>query len=631
MSRHMPSEAPLVQPFFPRLVRLSGKQNRFQFRWSSQPPGVMPGLVPGIHAAWPVPSLTNCCGSTAWLAGTSPAMTSKGCEFRRFSRSADAFLFPRDSRAFFGEGGVRSACLDFLWLREHSRSNLSDLSGRIYAETEVAALSSFPLHRVAIGSCEAAPYPLHVLFKKSDSTIPGAGLMFPIPILLAEEREPNKASLASQPNMEGQHFSRVAMRSSVAQIDQQPLNRVTFETSRCLDVDALCPNRRDPFCEMNTPRLAADHHLLEPFYDVTGNHVCICFDLRFWNANALHNPAQQRSENCVSLSYIELCCRRRLKYLPKTVNDSPFHMIVANFGHAATPSACLDASALSAKALCARTRLPSSNLGALAKAKLNTRTSMSSRSIPTQPVRAMPRQRADLVLVERGLFESRAKAQAAIAAGLVKIDGRALRKPSELVAPQARIEAAPAHPYVSRGGVKLAHGLAAFGIDPKGKICLDIGASTGGFADVLLRRSARQITCVDVGHGQLHPKIAARPEVISMEGTDARTLAAAMFSEPPQLVVCDVSFISLKLVLPPVLALAAAKAALVALIKPQFEAGPGEVKKGLLRDAARRGEICRDTVRFVEALGWRVVGLVDSPITGRDGNREFLLGAEVRR
>jgi 23S rRNA (cytidine1920-2'-O)/16S rRNA (cytidine1409-2'-O)-methyltransferase len=243
----------------------------------------------------------------------------------------------------------------------------------------------------------------------------------------------------------------------------------------------------------------------------------------------------------------------------------------------------------------------------------------------------MPRERADLVLVERGLFESRAKAQEAIAAGLVRVEGKPLRKASMLVEPQAQIEAAAPYPYVSRGGMKLAHALSHFGFDPAGKLCLDIGASTGGFIDVLLRRRARRIYGVDVGHGQLHRSIAARPEVVAMEGTDARSLAASMFEAPPELVTCDVSFISLKLVLPHVLPLASADATLVALIKPQFEAGARDLKKGILRDQARREEICGDIARFVESLGWRVAGVVASPIEGGDGNREFLLGAERSR
>jgi 23S rRNA (cytidine1920-2'-O)/16S rRNA (cytidine1409-2'-O)-methyltransferase len=237
------------------------------------------------------------------------------------------------------------------------------------------------------------------------------------------------------------------------------------------------------------------------------------------------------------------------------------------------------------------------------------------------------RERADIVLVARGLFESRAKAQEAIAAGLVKVEGLTLRKASDLVAPRARIEAGAPYPFVSRGGVKLEHGLETISFDPKGKICLDIGASTGGFTDVLLRRGAQKVYSVDVGHGQLHKSLIGRPEIVAMEGTDARSLTVSMFSEPPQLIVCDVSFISLKLVLPHVLPLAGECASLVALIKPQFEAGPGELKKGIMRDEARRQEICGDIAQFVERLGWRVVGLVASPIAGGDGNREFLIGA----
>ena len=243
----------------------------------------------------------------------------------------------------------------------------------------------------------------------------------------------------------------------------------------------------------------------------------------------------------------------------------------------------------------------------------------------------MPRERADLVLVARGFFESRAKAQEAIAAGLVRVDGNMLRKASVLIEPEASIAAEAPYPFVSRGGVKLDHALSVFGFDPAGKLCLDIGASTGGFTDVLLRRGARKIFCVDVGHGQLHGSIATRPEVVAMEGTDARSLTASMFEAPPQLVTCDVSFISLKLVLPHVLALASADAALVALIKPQFESGPRDLKKGILRDEARRAEICADIGRFVENLGWHVAEIAASPIDGGDGNREFLLGAEKRR
>jgi len=237
------------------------------------------------------------------------------------------------------------------------------------------------------------------------------------------------------------------------------------------------------------------------------------------------------------------------------------------------------------------------------------------------------RERADLVLVERGYFESRAKAQEAIAAGLVSVDGNILRKASARIDNEAEIAAEAPYPYVSRGGVKLDHALTAFGCEVAGKLCLDIGASTGGFTDVLLRRGARRVYAVDVGHGQLHASIAARSEVVAMEGSDARTLTPAMFDAPPEVVVCDVSFISLKLILPPVLALAAADAALVALIKPQFEAGPRDLKKGILRDDARRQEICRDLADLVTRLGWIVEGIIPSPIEGGDGNREFLIAA----
>ena len=191
----------------------------------------------------------------------------------------------------------------------------------------------------------------------------------------------------------------------------------------------------------------------------------------------------------------------------------------------------------------------------------------------------------------------------------------------------AAIEASAAHPYVSRGGVKLSAALDHFGISPQGRVCLDVGASTGGFTQVLLERGARKVYAVDVGSGQLHPTLLTRPEVVSLEQTDIRTLPPAVFDAPPDLVVADVSFISLKLVLPPALALAAKSAQLVALIKPQFEAGRAQLKKGIVRDAAVHAAVCDDIVAFVTALGWRVLGVVPSPIGGGDGNVEFLLGA----
>ena len=238
-----------------------------------------------------------------------------------------------------------------------------------------------------------------------------------------------------------------------------------------------------------------------------------------------------------------------------------------------------------------------------------------------------PRQRADRLLVDRGLFESRAKAQAAIEAGLVTADEKVVLKPSEQIPADAKLQASAAHPYVSRGGVKLAAALDHFGFDPKGRICLDVGASTGGFAQVLLERGARRIYAVDVGTDQLHKSLRARPEIISLDGTDIRQLSPDSLDEPADLVSIDVSFISLKLTLPSALRLARSPAQLVALIKPQFEAGPGAVKKGIVRDGALQQAICDDIARFVASLGWRVLGVIPSPILGGDGNAEFLLGA----
>jgi 23S rRNA (cytidine1920-2'-O)/16S rRNA (cytidine1409-2'-O)-methyltransferase len=237
------------------------------------------------------------------------------------------------------------------------------------------------------------------------------------------------------------------------------------------------------------------------------------------------------------------------------------------------------------------------------------------------------RQRVDRLLVERGLFESRAKAQAAIEAGLVMVEGRIVAKASEEISADAKLNASAVHPYVSRGGVKLASALDHFHIEPKGRVCLDAGASTGGFTQVLLERGASRVYAIDVGHAQLHESLRARPEIVSLEDTDIRTLAAAKFSDLPDLVTVDVSFISLKLVLPPALALAKPTAQLVALIKPQFEAGRSAVKKGIVRDPAVHAAVRDDITEFVAALGWRVLGIIPSPIEGGDGNAEFLLGA----
>ena len=237
------------------------------------------------------------------------------------------------------------------------------------------------------------------------------------------------------------------------------------------------------------------------------------------------------------------------------------------------------------------------------------------------------RLRADRLLVERGLFESRAKAQAAIEAGLVSANDVAVRKASEEIPLDARLEARVTHPYVSRGGVKLAAALDRFGFDPKGRVCLDFGASTGGFTQVLLERGAARVYAVDVGRGQLHESLRARPGVVALEETDIRDFSPAPLEQRPDLITVDVSFISLKLVLPAALALAKRPAQLVALIKPQFEAGRGALKKGIVRDEAVRQAVCEDVAAFVAGLGWRVIGVTPSPIAGRDGNVEYLLGA----
>jgi len=239
----------------------------------------------------------------------------------------------------------------------------------------------------------------------------------------------------------------------------------------------------------------------------------------------------------------------------------------------------------------------------------------------------MTKQRADRLLVARGLFESRARAQAAIAAGLVRADGVRLRKASEEISDAAAIEAAPEHPYVSRGGVKLAAALDHFGLDVTEHICLDVGASTGGFTEVLLQRGARRVYAVDVGRGQLHPRLHANDKVTVFEETDIRTLDARQLPDRPDLATVDVSFISLKLVLPAVETLLEARATLIALIKPQFEAGRGAVKKGIVRDAKVHAAVCADIADFLAARGWRVGGIIPSPIAGGDGNREFLIEA----
>ena len=237
------------------------------------------------------------------------------------------------------------------------------------------------------------------------------------------------------------------------------------------------------------------------------------------------------------------------------------------------------------------------------------------------------RKRADIVLVERGFFSSRARAQAAISAGLVSVGGVALKKASEEVAGDAPIEAEAPHPWASRGGVKLAAALDAFALDPTGLVCLDIGASTGGFTDVLLARGGAKVVAVDVGHGQLDPRLAADPRVRSLEGVDARALTAAALGETPEVIVIDVSFISQRLVLPHVLKLAAERAWLVSLIKPQFELDRTDLVKGRVKNEAALERACATVRAAIQTEGWIVLGFIPSPILGGAGAREFLIGA----
>ncbi|MBR1201816.1 TlyA family RNA methyltransferase [Bradyrhizobium sp. AUGA SZCCT0051] len=235
--------------------------------------------------------------------------------------------------------------------------------------------------------------------------------------------------------------------------------------------------------------------------------------------------------------------------------------------------------------------------------------------------------RIDVLLVERGLFESRARARAAIDAGLVTADGKQIAKASEIVAPGAALTAEPAHPYVSRGGVKLAGALEHYPIDIEGHVCLDVGASTGGFTEVLLANGASLVFAIDVGHGQLHPSLQGHPKIVSMEETDIRNFEGKRLPARPDVVVIDVSFISLKLVLPVALSLAAAPMHLLALIKPQFEAARKHAKRGVIRNAMVHQEICDDIAAFAASLGCTDIQVFPSSITGGDGNIEFFLGA----
>lgn len=233
--------------------------------------------------------------------------------------------------------------------------------------------------------------------------------------------------------------------------------------------------------------------------------------------------------------------------------------------------------------------------------------------------------RLDVELVRRGLMASRARAKAAIEAGKVRVDGAVASKPGEIVASTSVIEAQAAHPWVSRGALKLVRALDMFGIDPSGRACLDIGASTGGFTEVLLERGARRVVAVDVGHGQLHPNLRSDSRVTSLESIDARDLTAELLGEPPSLIVCDASFIGLSKVLDRPLDLAAQEAVLVGLFKPQFEVGPAHVgKRGIVSDEAAVTRASAAVEGWLKLKCWPVDQWAHSPISGGDGNKERL-------
>src|SRR5665213_696440 len=238
--------------------------------------------------------------------------------------------------------------------------------------------------------------------------------------------------------------------------------------------------------------------------------------------------------------------------------------------------------------------------------------------------------RADLFLVEQGFAASRSQAQAAIQAGLVKADGAVIAKSSQALKQGMDIQFSKPHPYVSRGGLKLAAALDRFSLSVEGRVCVDIGASTGGFTEVLLHGGAKRVYAVDVGHGQMNARLAREPRIVRKEGLNAREMTAEHVPEPLDAIVADVSFIGLKLVLPPAIALSAPGAWLVALVKPQFEIGRWAVGKGgIVRDAeAQDGALAEISTWLAAHEGWSVTGTMESPIAGGDGNREFLIAAQ---
>jgi 23S rRNA (cytidine1920-2'-O)/16S rRNA (cytidine1409-2'-O)-methyltransferase len=242
----------------------------------------------------------------------------------------------------------------------------------------------------------------------------------------------------------------------------------------------------------------------------------------------------------------------------------------------------------------------------------------------------LTRLRLDEALVARGFYPSRSRARVAIRRGTVTVDGQAATRPAQPVTDDAVIAMTdPARAYVSRAALKLKHALDQFALSPEGLQCLDIGASTGGFSEVLLERGARHVTAIDVGHGQFAPALARDSRITLREGVNARDLVSLHLEAPPQFIVCDVSFISIKLALPRALALAVPGAKLAALIKPQFEAGRAALgRDGVIKDERALRQVCDDIASWLEAQAWSVIGLAASPLDGGSGNREFLIAAE---
>jgi 23S rRNA (cytidine1920-2'-O)/16S rRNA (cytidine1409-2'-O)-methyltransferase len=242
----------------------------------------------------------------------------------------------------------------------------------------------------------------------------------------------------------------------------------------------------------------------------------------------------------------------------------------------------------------------------------------------------LTRLRLDEALVARGFYQTRSRARDAVKRGTVTVDGQTATKPAQAVADDAVIAIADrARAYVSRAALKLKHALQHFALTPEGLHCLDIGASSGGFSEVLLERGARHVTAIDVGHAQFAPALAHDPRITLWEGLNARDLEREHLKVPPQFIACDVSFISLKLALPRALDLAAPGARLVALIKPQFEAGRAALgRDGVVKDESARRQVCDDIASWLQARGWSVIGLLPSPLEGGSGNKEFLIAAE---